>query len=418
VPKIHPSKDILSSKSRLLEGRKVALGICGSVAAVKSPEIARELMRHGADVWALMTESAQQLITPQLMEWATGNPVVTELTGKIEHVSLGRGPPGGADLVLIAPATANTIGKMASGIDDTPVTSLATTAIGAGVPIVLVPAMHGSMYEHPIVSENLKKLASLGIKIVEPQIIEEKAKIADTDAIVEAVIALLGKRDLKTKRVLITAGPTRSYMDAIRYLTNSSSGKMGFAFAREALARGASVTVITGPTSTPPPPTSNTIRVSTTEEMLDAVKSELQTKNYDLLVMAAAPLDFAVAEKSNEKLPSESPLTIKLVPLPKILGEARRLSKRLFIIGFKAEYGLPPKELMSRARKRLTDSGMNLIVANDLSRSDTGFGVDTDEVYVLDTKGLVAHIPLSSKREIARKVLDIFAERRKSHGSQ
>jgi len=373
-------------------------------------------MRHGADVWALMTESAQQLITPQLMEWATGNPVVTELTGKIEHVSLGRGPPGGADLVLIAPATANTVGKIASGIDDTPVTSLATTAIGAGVPIVLVPAMHGSMYEHPIVSENLKKLASMGIKIVEPQIIEEKAKIADTDSIVEAVIATLGKRDLKGIHVLITAGPTRSYMDAIRYLTNSSSGKMGFAFAKEALARGAEVTVITGPTPIPPP-TSNTIKVSTTEEMLDAVKSEL-TKNYDLLVMAAAPLDFAVAEKSKEKISSESPLTIKLVPLPKIIREARRLSKRLFIIGFKAEYGLPPEELMSRSSRRLTDSSMDLIVANDLSRSDTGFGVDTDEVYVLDTKGLVAHIPLSSKREIARKVLDIFAERRKSHGSQ
>lgn len=412
MPKIHPSKDILSSKSRLLEGRKVALGICGSVAAVKSPEIARELMRHGADVWALMTESAQQLITPQLMEWATGNPVVTELTGKIEHVALGIAPPGGADLVLIAPATANTIGKMAAGIDDTPVTSLATTAIGAGVPIVLVPAMHGSMYDHPIVSENLKKLASLGIKIVEPQVTEEKAKIADTEVIVEAVIATLGKRDLKSFNVLVTAGPTRSYMDAIRYLTNSSSGKMGFAFAREALARGASVTVIAGPTSTPPPSNSNIIRVGTTEEMLDAVRSEL-TKNYDLLVMAAAPLDFAVAEKSNEKLSSESPLTIKLVPLPKIISEARRLSKRLFIIGFKAEYGLSQKDLISRAHNRLADSGMDLIVANDLSRSDTGFGVDTDEVYILDAKGLVAHIPLSSKREIAKKVLDIFAEKRR-----
>ena len=413
MPKIHPSKDILSSKSRLLEGKRVALGICGSVAAVKSPEIARELMRHGADVWALMTGSAQQLITPDLMEWATGNPVVTALTGKIEHVALGRGPPGGADLVLIAPATANTIGKMASGIDDTPVTSLATTAIGAGVPIVLVPAMHGSMYEHPIVRENLKKLASLGIKIINPQIVEEKAKIADTDAIVEAVITLLGKRDLKSFNVLVTAGPTRSYVDAIRYLTNSSSGKMGFAFAREALARGASVTVIAGPTSTSPPSNSNVMRVGTTEEMLGAVRSELQSKNYDLLVMAAAPLDFAVAEKSNEKISSESPLTVRLVPLPKIISEARRLSKHLFIIGFKAEYGLPSKELISRSSRRLTDSGMDLIVANDLSRSDTGFGVDTDEVYVLDTNGLVAHIPLSSKREIARKVLDIFAERRK-----
>lgn len=194
VPKIHPSKDIVSSKSRLLEGRKVALGICGSVAAVRSPEIARELMRNGAEVYAVMTEPAQKLISPELMEWATGNPAVTELTGRIEHVELGGSFLGSADLLLIAPATANTIGKIAAGIDDTPVTSLATTSIGSGLPIVIVPAMHRSMYDHPVVQQNIKRLESLGIRIIQPEIVEGKAKIADIGAIVEEVISLLGKK--------------------------------------------------------------------------------------------------------------------------------------------------------------------------------------------------------------------------------
>jgi phosphopantothenoylcysteine decarboxylase/phosphopantothenate--cysteine ligase len=411
VPNIHPSKDIISSKSRLLEGWKIALGICGSVAAIRSPEIARELMRNGAEVWAVMTESAQKLISPQLMEWATGNPVVTELTGRIEHVELGGGFSGSANLLLIAPATANTIGKIAAGIDDTPVTSLATTSIGSKLPIVLVPAMHRSMYDHLVVQQNMKKLESLGIRIIQPEIVEDKAKIADIGTIVEEVIFLLGKKDLQRTRVLVTAGPTRSYMDAIRYLTNSSSGKMGFAFASESLARGAKVTLITGPTVIPPPNT-NIIKVETTEEMLQSVRSELK-KSYDLLVMAAAPLDFAIANRTKEKLPGDAPLKLNLTPMPKIIKEARLLSKKLFIIGFKAEHGLSSKDLISKAQKRLAESGMDLIVANDLSSPDTGFGADTDEVYVLDAKGLIAHIPLSKKQEIARKVLDIFVERRK-----
>lgn len=412
VPKIHPSKDIVSSKSRLLEGRKVALGICGSVAAVRSPEIARELMRNGAEVYAVMTEPAQKLISPELMEWATGNPAVTELTGRIEHVELGGSFPGSADLLLIAPATANTIGKIAAGIDDTPVTSLATTSIGSGLPIVIVPAMHRSMYDHPVVQQNIKRLESLGIRIIQPEIVEGKAKIADIGAIVEEVISLLGKKDLQRARVLVTAGPTRSYMDAIRYLTNSSSGKMGFAFANESYARGAKITLITGPTAIPPPPNASVIRVETTEEMLQSVRSELK-KGYDLLVMAAAPLDFAIAGRSKGKLSSDVPIKLDLSPLPKIIKETRSLSKKLFIIGFKAEHGLSSKDLISKAQDRLKESGMDLIVANDLSRPDTGFAADTDEVYVLDGKGLVAHIPLSHKREIARKVLDIFAERRR-----
>lgn len=411
----HPSKDIMFTKSRLLEGKKIALCICGSVAVVKVPELARELMRNGAEVFAVMTPSSQKLISPSLLEWATGNPVVTELTGKIEHVMLGS--KGGADLILIAPATANTIGKIVAGIDDTPVTSLATTAIGSGIPVLVVPAMHGSMYRHPVVSENIKKLSSIGIRIIPPEFVEDKAKFPEVSEIVEEVFATLSKKDLTGTSAIVTAGPTRSYLDSIRYLTNSSSGKMGYAFAREAHARGAKVTLISGPTNLSTPKGIDTIFVESTEEMLDSVNRALSKEKYHLLVMAAAPLDFAIADRRTGKISSESQITFTLKPLPKIVEAARERSKEIFIIGFKAEYGLPREELISKARSRLLDSGMDLVVANDLSSPLTGFQADTDEVYVIDEKGLVLHIPLSSKREVARRVLDLYSERRGSNAS-
>ncbi|MCX8182247.1 MAG: bifunctional phosphopantothenoylcysteine decarboxylase/phosphopantothenate--cysteine ligase CoaBC [Candidatus Methanomethyliaceae archaeon] len=406
----HPSKDIMFTKSRLLEGKRIALCVCGSVAVIKAPDLARELMRNGAEVFTIMSPSSQKLISPSLLEWATGNPVVTDLTGKIEHVLFGG--KGGVDLVLIAPATANTIGKIAAGIDDTPVTSLATTAIGSGIPIMILPAMHGSMYRHPIVSDNLKKLSSLGIKIISPEIVEDKAKFPEISVVVEEVLAVLSKKDMAGISVIVTAGPTRSYMDSIRYLTNSSSGKMGYAFAYEASARGARVTLISGPTDLSPPRGINVIPVQTTEEMLEAVNEALSKEKYDLFIMAAAPLDFAIAERFEGKISSASQLTLTLRPLPKIVDTVREKSKDLFVIGFKAEYGLSPEDLISRARSRLLESGMDLIVANDLSGPLTGFRADTDEVYVLDREGLVLHIPLSSKREIARKVIDLYIERR------
>jgi phosphopantothenoylcysteine decarboxylase/phosphopantothenate--cysteine ligase len=410
---LHPSKDIMFTKSRMLEGKKIALCICGSVAAIKAPDLARELMRNGAEVFAIMSPSAQKLISPTLLEWATGNPVITELTGKIEHVQLGG--KGSVDLILIAPATANTIGKIAAGIDDTPVTSLATTAIGSGIPVMIAPVMHGSMYRHPLVSENLKKLSSLGIKIIPPEIVEDKAKFPDISVIVEEVLSALSRKDMTGISVLVTAGPTRSYMDSIRFLTNSSSGKMGYAFAYEASARGARVTLISGPTNLANPRGANIVPVGTTEEMLEAVDNALSKEKYDLFVMAAAPLDFAIVEKFDGKVPSTSELKLTLRPLPKIVDVARKKSKDLFIIGFKAEYNLTREELFSRAVSRLLESGMDLIVANDLSSPLTGFKADTDEVYILDKSGLVDHIPLSPKREVARRVLDLYLKRRGSN---
>jgi len=417
VFKIHPSKDILGAKSRILEGKKVALGICGSVAASRAPELARDLMRNGAEVIAVMTEAACRLISPELMEWATGNPAVISLTGKIEHVQLGNGGEGSADVVLIAPATANTVGKIAHGIDDTPVTSLATTAIGAGLPVVVAPAMHETMFRHPAVSENLERLRSMGVRVVMPDLREGKAKLPENGVIVEAVVSALTKKSLAGVGVLVTAGPTRSHLDAVRYLTNSSSGRMGVEIAKEAAARGASVTLVAGSMSVPWLGEGiEVVSAPTTEEMLSSVVSRVSGGGADLLVLAAAPVDFSFSVRGGKasKFSSDSQVEARLEPLPKISREARKASPSLFIIGFKAEHGVSEEELISRAKGRLLDSGMDLIAANDLAREGSGFRVETNEVYLIDKGGLMGHFTTSPKREIARKILDAYEERRAS----
>jgi len=272
------------------------------------------------------------------------------------------------------------------------------------------------MYRHPAVAENIKRLQSMGITIIPPEEAEDKAKVAHNDAIIEAVIHRLSRQDLSGRKVLITAGPTRSYMDAIRYLTNPSTGTMGIALAQDAVSRGADVTLITGPIELPAGAIGLRMsKVTTTNEMLDAVLSELKTGSYDLLIMAAAPLDFDFASTSDGKISSDSPLSLRLIPLPKISLEARKNSPQVFMIGFKAEYGLPREELFKRAKDRLTASGMDLIVANDLSQQGAGFGPETNEAYVLDGNGLIEHLAKAPKREIARKILDIYLSRRGSH---
>ncbi|MEM2743121.1 MAG: bifunctional phosphopantothenoylcysteine decarboxylase/phosphopantothenate--cysteine ligase CoaBC [Candidatus Methanomethylicaceae archaeon] len=401
---MHPSKDIMFKKSRILEGKRIALCTCGSVSIIKSIELSRELMRNGAEVFVVMSYSSQELISPKLFEWATGNPVVTEITGKIEHVLLSKN----IDLVIIAPASANTIGKIVAGIGDTPVTLLVLSALGLKIPILIIPTMHDSMYNNPIVLENLKKLNSMGIKVFQPEFIEDKAKFPNIEDIVEEVIAILHKKDLLGKSVLITAGPTRSYIDSIRFITNSSSGKMGYAFAKEAYSRGAQVTLISGPTNIPPPKGIRIINIETTEEMLNAVDKCLSEKKYDIIIMAAAPLDFSIENKYEGKISSNSSINIKLKPFPKIIDLAKKKSKDSFIIGFKAEYGLTKEELITKAKEKLIEYGIDLIVANDLSTPITGFGSDTNEVYVIDKFGSIIHLPLSSKRDIASKILDIY----------
>ena len=410
----HPSKDIVGTKGNELEDKRIVLCITGSVAAVKSAEIARELMRHGAEVYPVMTAMAQKIIHPYLMEWATGNPVLVELTGKVEHVALAGLHPKRADLVIVAPATANTISKIACGIDDTPVTTVVSTAFGSNIPTMIVPAMHESMYRHPIVTENIEKLKSLGLEFVGPRIEEGKAKIAEVKDVVSAVIRKLAvAKDLVGKRILVTAGPTLEHIDPVRVITNKSSGKMGVAIAEEALLRGAEVTLVYGPGTVSPPWRVRVINVETTGDMYKAVVMELKSSKYDVIIAAGAAADFAPEKPIEHKVPTRTTpeLLLKLKPTPKIIDAVKKISPSAFLVAFKAEYELSDEELIKSAYQTLKAANADLIVANDVSRKGVGFNVDTNEVFIVDKDRNIIHVPLTTKREVAKKLLDNIVAR-------
>lgn len=408
---VHPSKDIMQTRGTELKEKRIVLCITGSVAAVQCSEIARQLMRHGADVFAVMSPMAQKVIHPYLMEWATGNPVVTELTGKIEHVALAGEHDNKADLILIAPATANTISKIASGIDDTTVTSVASTAFGSKIPIVIVPAMHESMYRHPILDENVKKLKALGVEFVGPRIEEGKAKIAETEEILEVVIRkLLASKDFVGMKILVTAGPTLEHIDPVRVITNKSSGLMGIEATREALLRGAEVTLVYGSGTAAPPKEARVIRVETTKEMYQAVVSELKSQKYDVVIAAAAAADWTPKRHFDYKVSTRktSTLNVKLKPTPKIIDVVKEISPKAFLVPFKAEYKVSDDKLIENAYGRLKEAKADLIVANDVARKGVGFGVETNEIFIIDKKKRVVHVPLTTKREVSRKLLNVI----------
>jgi len=412
----HPSKDITGTKGSELKEKKIVLCITGSVAAVRSSEIARELMRHGAEVFAVMSQMAQRIVHPYLMEWATGNPVVTELTGKIEHVALTGECKEKADLVLVAPATANTISKIACGIDDTPVTSVVSTAFGSTIPIIVVPAMHESMYRHPVLMENIKKLETLGVDFVGPRVEEGKAKIAETEEILEAVFRRLEvKKELLGVNVLVTAGPTLEYIDPIRVITNRSSGKMGMAVAEEALARGAQVTLIYGPGIALPPESAKLISVETTEQMHKAVASELKSKKYNIVIATAAAADWRPEEPFQRKVPTRSTpeLILKLKPTQKIIKMVKKISPNTFLVPFRAEHGLSDRELVEKAFELIKEVSADLVAVNDIGRKGVGFEVDTNEIYIVDRNKTVIHVPLTTKREVAKRLFEAIIEKMK-----
>ncbi len=411
----HPSKDIQGGVGSVLEGKKICLCVTGSVAIIQSVYVIRELMRLGADVHVVMSQAAQELVKPALFEWASGNPVVSKLTGKIEHVALAGKTENNCHLILVCPATANTISKIAAGIDDTPVTTVVTTAFGAEIPIVIVPAMHYSMYNHPILKENINKLKKYGVKFLGPRLEENKAKIAHVNEIVNQIVAILKakiKDDLSGLSILIAGGPTREYLDGVRYITNPSSGKMGTALAREALLRGAEkVTLIYGKGSATPPTYENVkiINVTSAEELVSQVKNELENEHYDAFICAAAIADYMPEKTEEHKIPSrQDQLNIKLVPTPRCIESAREINKELFICAFKAEYDVSEEELIEKAYSRISakDAMANLIVANDVGKQKIGFEHETNEVYIIDREKNIKHIPLELKDEIANEILD------------
>ncbi|NJD53621.1 MAG: bifunctional phosphopantothenoylcysteine decarboxylase/phosphopantothenate--cysteine ligase CoaBC [Candidatus Methanoperedens sp.] len=386
--------------SKSLKEMTIAIGITGSIAAVRCVELARELRRHGADVHAVMTDAARKIIHPEAMRYATDNPVITEITGNVEHVNF-CGMGGRASLLLIAPCTANTIGKIAHGIDDTTVTTFATTAFGSGIPIIIVPAMHESMYDHPVVIENIGKLTELGVEFVNPVTEEGTAKIASIEEIVLRVERAAGKKTLSGKRIIITGGATAETIDPIRILTNRASGKTGIEMALEAFRRGADVTLVHR----------NCLGIQgicefyaeSAQDMIDAVIEELG-KGYDLLISAAAISDFTVIP-SKDKIKSEKEFTLALRPATKLIKEARFKFPDLKIIGFKAETGISEEELIKRARKSMDSSNLNMVVANDVSSG--GMGTEENNVYLID--GSVKPVS-GTKRQIAIEIMDKVEE--------
>ncbi|PSP97949.1 bifunctional phosphopantothenoylcysteine decarboxylase/phosphopantothenate--cysteine ligase CoaBC [Halobacteriales archaeon QS_4_70_19] len=344
----------------MLEGVNVALGVSGSIAAVKTVELAHELRRHGAQVRAVTTDAATGIIHPWALEFATGNDAVTEITGAVEHVEL-CGRDGWADVLLVAPATANTVGKIAAAVDDTPVTTCATVALGADVPVVVAPAMHEPMYDHPGVLASLDRLEGWGIEFVDPRVEEGKAKIAAEADIVTETARAVGPDPLGGRHVVITSGATSERIDPVRTITNRASGRTGRAVARACYARGADVTLVHDGADVS---YATVEQVESAAEMLDAVRAHAD--DADALVSAAAVSDYTVAA-SDEKIRSGQELTLELEPTPKLIDTVREEHPDLAVVGFKLETSGDDDALVEKARETLERAGLSFVVGNDAS---------------------------------------------------
>ena len=342
----------------MLQGLNVALGVTGSIAAVKTVELAHELRRQGASVRAVMSPSAIGIIHPWAVEFATEGDVITEITGRVEHVDL-CGREGWADVFLVAPATANTVGKIAGAVDDTPVTTTATTALGADIPVVIAPAMHEPMYDHPGVLDAIERVESWGVDFVAPRIEEGKAKIATEEAIITAVARATTPNDLAGRHVVVTSGATSEALDPIRVLTNRASGATGRAVARACHIHGADVTLVhDGPEVV----YADTIRTESAAEMLAAVEDT--APNADALVSAAAISDYTV-ETADTKLRSGEPRSLDLKPTPKLVDSIRESHPDLTIVGFKAETSGDDAAMVRQAAALQERVGCAFVVAND-----------------------------------------------------
>jgi phosphopantothenoylcysteine decarboxylase/phosphopantothenate--cysteine ligase len=368
-----------------LTGKQIVVAVTGSIAAVEVVKLIHSLRRRGAVVQPVMSHAASSIIQPDALTYASGRETITRLSGRVEHITY-CGEGGSADLLLIAPCTANTLSKIACGIDDTPVTTFATTALGSQKPVILVPAMHHSMYRHPAVIENIAKLKIWGVEIVDPRIEEGKAKIAESEEIVlRCERAILGTA-LSGKKVIITSGPCREPVDDIRVLTTRSSGQMGRALALQAFRLGADVTVIHRDTF----PCVNNVFVETADEMRCAVHRCFSESGADIYISAAAISDFA-PKRVKGKIPSGKPQNLFLEPLPKVLLEVIDQYNAL-IIAFKL--GRTPEKLA----KKMINQGIAMVLMN----SPESMGSARGEYILLTRNG---ELSLNgTKEEIANAI--------------
>ena len=374
---MHPADRIRGARSAKLQGKTIVLGVTGSIAAVETVKLARELIRHGADVHAVLSKSAMAIVHPNALQFATGHEVDVQLDGSMRYLEM-CGKDGKADLLLIAPCTSNTLSKIANGIDDTTVTTYAVNALGSGIPILIAAAAHETMMDNPAVQENIQKLRAVGVEFVEPKREESKAKLADLDEIVACVIRRLGPRDLAGKKVLVIAGSTVEPIDDIRIVSNRSSGETGVELARSAFEHGADVELWMGRHEVAVPAWLPTKSFDTTADLADMVDRAAA----DVCVVPAAISDFSPKKRSG-KIPSrEGALTLDLQPTPKVLAALRKATKGT-LVGFKAEAGVTAAELKSKAMALLKEANLDLVVANDVAAVKR----DATAITILDRKG-------------------------------
>ena len=449
----HPSKDIKSTMGTELLEKKIVICVTASVACYKTVDLIRLLIRHGAEVYVVMSKSAEKFISKDYFLWASGNSVFSDLSGNLEHIVLA--DYGKSDLIIVYPATANTIGKFANGIDDTPPTSILSVALGSKIPIIIAPAMHQSMYENNIIKENISRLKKERVIFVKPVIEEGKAKIADAEIILnttidtlkndsvivnrklgenntkgyfedigfikrdESIIYNINENDLNEffgkKKILISFGSTIEYIDPIRVISNTSSGKMGLALINNAIIFDSTVTIVKGLTSfvLDDKLVSNSklkiLEVKTTKQMYDAIINELRSFSYDIVILAAAVSDFKPLTSSYIKIPSDSlSLKIDLVPTIKIVDTIKSICSNLFLVAFKADYNVSADTLLRKSFKKLLDSDADLVVANDIGKKDAHIGSELNEVFLIDKDKNYYHFPLQHKYDIANKIFKII----------
>lgn len=405
---------------RDLQGRRVVVGVTGGIAAYKACELVSALRKAGAEVRVVLTRNAARFVGPISFATLSDAPVYQDMwaeRGEIGHIALA----DFAEVVIVAPATANIIGKYAHGIADD---LLSTALLAFTCPVVIAPAMNTRMLASPPVQANLQLLAERGVRIVEPAEgrlacgDEGAGRLPDTDTLLAAIVEALAPRSLSLEgvRVLVTAGPTREFLDPVRFISNPSSGRMGYALAAEAARRGARVTLVSGPVELEAPDDVEIVRVTTAQEMHQAVQA--RADGIDVFIGAAAVADWRPVEVNAQKLKKagHDELLLRLEPTPDIIAEVARQHPRPIVVGFAAE----TEDLFDNAQRKLQEKGLDLIAANDVSRSDVGFATDANQITLIDASGAHTELPIMSKAEVAAAILDrveeLLAGRRNANG--
>ncbi len=388
--------------------KRILLGVTGGIAAYKAAELARRLAAAGAQVKVVMTKSAQEFITPLTFGALTGQPVSGSLWGDkvnpLEHIFLGQQ----VDAIVVAPATANFLGKLAGGIGDD---LLTTIMLAATRPALICPAMNCDMWANPVVQENVARLAARGLEIMPPAAGDLACgaagygRLPEPETIFEALARLVSRQDLAGRQILVTAGPTHEDLDPVRFITNRSTGKMGYALARMAWRRGASVTLVSGPSALTEPYGVEVVQVRSATEMLKEVRERFP--GCEALLMAAAVSDYRVESLAEQKIKrgNRSHQQLQLVQNPDIIKELAGLKKNQVMVGFAAE----TENLVAEAERKLKEKNLDLVVANDVNQPDSGFAVDTNEVTLVSPDEPPLKLPLLTKEEVADRILDWVA---------